>query len=153
MGKFDLYNKKTYNDELPENPMFSWKIFACQGHIPRVQLINTVETRFTEHGFNLEVEEPNRLVFKHPDYENAVEISFGGEVTTTNCGTYYRLCVHSESHTLTIEDESKQKELYDLVFSVIPPTWGKESYRIEDHEEIPVKKRRFRLKQKIKSGY
>jgi hypothetical protein len=151
MGKYDLYNKKTHNDELPENPIFSWKIYVCQGHLPRVQLIDKVEASFSQHGFNLEVQEPDRLVYQHPQYgDYPVKVSFKGDVTTTSGGRHYRLCVHSESLTLTIEDATNQKELYDLVLSILPPTWGKESYCLEEGKAIPMKKHRFRLRQKRK---
>ena len=150
MGKYDLFDTKFYNDKLPENAMFSWKIFACQGSFARVYLKETLETQFTEHGFNLKIEEPNIIVFQHPEYDFPVEVEFNGDVTTTSGGRHYRMCIHSESHTLTIEDESIQRELYSLVMSILPYTWGKESYRIEDGKDIPVKTRRFRLKQKRK---
>ena len=95
MGKFDLFNYSLYNNELADSPFFDWTIYAFQGHMGKTELKDKVEAIFTQHGMILEVREPNRMIFEHPEIDASVEISFEGSLTSD--GTRYAMCFHSDS--------------------------------------------------------
>jgi hypothetical protein len=114
----------------------------------KTELKDRVETFFTQHGMILEVREPTRMVFEHPQIDASVEISFEGSVTSD--GERYALCFHSESFGRKIEDAINQKKLYYEVFSLIPSTWRIESYYTEDGKDTLIYKTRHRLKLKKK---
>jgi hypothetical protein len=146
MGKFDLFDYKSYNDELTNSPIFDWTIYAFQGHMNKTELKDKVEAFFTQQGMILEVREPNRMVFEHPQFNASVEVSCEGSITSN--GERYALCFHSESFGRKIEDAINQEMFYNEVFSLIPSNWRIESYYSEDGKSILLYKTRHRLKQK-----
>jgi hypothetical protein len=148
MGKFDLFNYELYNNELAGSPFFDWTIYAFQGHMSKKELKNKVETIFTQNDMILEVQEPTRMVFEHPEINASVEISFEGNVTSD--GTRYSLCFHSDSFGRKIEDAINQKTLYYEVRALIPSTWRIESYYTEDGKDMLLYKTYPRLKLKKK---
>ena len=150
MGKFDLFDNKFSNNELDDSPFFDWTIYAFQGHMSQSALKDTVIVSFTKQGMTLEIEEPMRMVFEHPQFDASIEISF--ENNDTVDGTHYALSVHSESFGRKNEDAINQKRLYDIVFSLIPQRWRKESYFTEDGKDNLIYKtlRRLRLKRRRK---
>ena len=149
MGKFDLVDYSLYNDERTFSPFFDWTTYAFQGHMGKTELKDKIETCFTQHGMTLEIREPTRMVFEHPQINFPIELSFEGSMTTD--GTRYAICFHSESSGRKIEDAIDQKELYHLVFSLIPPTWRKEShFKTEDGKYTLIYKTHPRLKLKRK---
>ena len=87
-----------------------------------------------------------KMVFEHPQYDSSIEISFEGSATAN--GTHYALSFHSESYRRKNEDAINQQSLYDIVFSLIPQRWRKESYYTEDGKDNLIYKARHRLKLK-----
>jgi hypothetical protein len=148
MGKFDLFDYELYNNELADSPFFDWTIYAFQGHMGKTELKDKVEAIFTQHGMILEVREPMRMVFEHPEINASVEISFKGSLTSG--GTRYAMCFHSDSFGRKIEDAINQKTLYYEIFSLIPSTWRIESYYTEDGKDLLLYKTYPRLKLKRK---